>query len=118
MYVFTYISMQVHMYILQNFIRWLYEIIYFHNSINLVWCLLDYETVQTCFKSSFSLARLLEISLNKATIPSDWKKSHSGSYLQRSRSIGSDKQLTHYLNLSGLQANGTHNSRVFKASLG
>ena len=29
------------------------------------------------------LARLLEVSLNNATIPSDWKKSHSGSYLQR-----------------------------------
>ena len=29
------------------------------------------------------LARLLEISLNNATIPSDWGGGHSGSYLQR-----------------------------------
>jgi hypothetical protein len=28
------------------------------------------------------LARLLDITINNATIPSDWEKSHSGSYLQ------------------------------------
>ena len=37
------------------------------------------------------LARLLEISLNNATIQSDWKKGHCGSYLQRGRSSGSHK---------------------------
>jgi hypothetical protein len=38
------------------------------------------------------LARLLDIMINNGTIPRDWKKSHSGSYLQRRRSFGSKKK--------------------------
>jgi ABC-type enterochelin transport system ATPase subunit len=64
------------------------------------------------------LARLLEMSLNNVTIPSDWKKSHIGSCLQRELSIASHKLQTHKLTLCGLQAPGTRYSRVFEASLG
>jgi hypothetical protein len=34
------------------------------------------------------LARLLDITMNNNDIPGDWKKSCSGSHLQRERSIG------------------------------
>ena len=37
------------------------------------------------------LARLLDIRMNNNVIPGDWKKSYSGSHLQRGRSIGSWK---------------------------
>jgi hypothetical protein len=37
------------------------------------------------------LARLLDIMRNNGTIPRDWKKSHSYSYLQRRRSFDSKK---------------------------
>jgi len=37
------------------------------------------------------LAQLLDIMINKAASPRDWKKSHSGSYLQGVRSISSHK---------------------------
>jgi hypothetical protein len=63
-------------------------------------------------------AWLLDITMNNATIPSDWKKSQSGFYLQGERSIHSHKLQTSQLNLSVLQANGTHYSRIPKENLG
>jgi hypothetical protein len=64
------------------------------------------------------LERLLEITIKIVTIPSDWKKNHSGSCLHSGRSFGSHKLQTGQFNLSGMQANGTRHCRVSKASVG
>jgi hypothetical protein len=61
------------------------------------------------------LARLLDIAINNATIPSDWKR-HSGSYLQRSdRSLVSNYR---QFILCGQQANGTRYSTVSGGNMG
>jgi len=51
--------------------------------------------LQLCREATIlSLAQLLDIMINKAAIPRDWKKSHSGSYLQGVRLISSQKLQT------------------------
>jgi hypothetical protein len=62
------------------------------------------------------LARLLDITINNGTLPADWKRAtvvkiHKG---------GDPSLITNYrpVNFGGLQANGTRNSIIFKASLG
>ena len=65
-YIYTHICRYVHMHVckyvgtyvctythISEFDQMANKIFYFHNSENLAWGLLDYETVQSCFNSSF-----------------------------------------------------------------
>ena len=65
------------------------------------------------------LARLLEISLNNASIPTKWEKTIVVPiYKGGVRSAFANYRPISLTNLFGLQANGTRYSRVFEASLG
>jgi hypothetical protein len=64
------------------------------------------------------LARLLDITMNLGTLPADWKRAivvpiHKGGDC----SLVMNYRLVSF-NFGGLQANGTHNSIIFKTSMG
>jgi hypothetical protein len=64
------------------------------------------------------LALLLDVTVNNATIPSDWKRATVVPMFKAGRSICCHKLQTSQLNLSGLQTNGKRHSGLPKASLG
>jgi hypothetical protein len=72
-----------------------------------------------CFRQlDIYLARLLDITINNATIPSDWKKTIVVSIYKGGVPIASLELQTRQFNLSSLQANGTRYRIIPEENLG